>query len=45
MLDDLRQRVAEDRKNGFLPFMVIGTAGTTAAGVIDPFLKIAQFCR
>src|ERR1700678_924637 len=31
-VDDLTRCVAEDRKNGFLPFMVIGTAGTTAAG-------------
>lgn len=42
--DDLRQRVAEDRKNGFIPFMVIGSAGTTAAGVIDPLPEIAQMC-
>ena len=34
--DELKRRVAEDRRNGFLPFMVIGSAGTTAAGVIDP---------
>ena len=25
--------------------MVIGTGGTTAAGVIDPLLEIAHFCR
>src|SRR3984885_9341628 len=35
-LDELRRCVAEDRNKGFLPFMVIGTAGTTAAGIIDP---------
>ncbi len=44
-VDDLARRVAEDRRSGFLPFMVIGTAGTTAAGVIDPLLEIGQFCR
>ena len=44
-LDDLERRVAEDRKNGLLPFMVVGTAGTTAAGVIDPLPEIARFCR
>jgi glutamate/tyrosine decarboxylase-like PLP-dependent enzyme len=43
-LEDLERRVAEDRKNGFIPFMVIGTAGTTAAGIIDPLDKIARFC-
>ncbi len=44
-VDDLRRRVAEDRKYGFLPFMVIGTGGTTAAGVIDPLLEIGRFCQ
>ncbi len=42
---DLARRVAEDRNNGFAPFMVIGTAGTTAAGIIDPLPEIAAFCR
>jgi len=42
--EDLRQRVTEDSKNGFIPFMVIGSAGTTAAGVIDPLPEIAQMC-
>lgn len=42
---DLKRQVAEDRKNGFAPFMVIGTAGTTAAGVIDPLTEIGSFCR
>jgi len=44
-LDSLTNRVMEDRKNGLLPFMVIGTAGTTAAGIIDPLAKIAQICN
>jgi glutamate/tyrosine decarboxylase-like PLP-dependent enzyme len=42
---DLARRVEEDRKNGFTPLMAIGTAGTTAAGVIDPLLELAGFCR
>jgi glutamate/tyrosine decarboxylase-like PLP-dependent enzyme len=42
---ELQRCVAEDRNHGFLPFMVIGTAGTTAAGVIDPLPEMAQFCR
>lgn len=44
-LKDLQRRVAEDRENGFAPFMVIGTAGTTATGVIDPLEEIGEFCR
>jgi glutamate/tyrosine decarboxylase-like PLP-dependent enzyme len=42
---DLAKRVTEDRSIGLLPFMVIGTAGTTAAGIIDPLAGIAQFCK
>jgi len=42
---DLARRVAEDRKDGFAPFMVVGTVGTTATGVIDPLPDLARFCR
>ena len=42
---DLRRMVEEDRKDGFIPFMVVGTAGTTAAGVIDPLPELGQFCK
>lgn len=44
-LEDLAKRVAEDRKNGLAPFMVVGTAGTTVAGVIDPLPDLVRFCR
>jgi len=44
-LRDLERQVAEDRKNGYAPFMVVGAAGTTAAGVIDPLPEIGCFCR
>lgn len=43
--DDLARRVAEDRHRGHAPFMVVGTVGTTAAGVIDPLPDLARFCR
>jgi glutamate/tyrosine decarboxylase-like PLP-dependent enzyme len=42
---DLKRRVAQDRKDGFTPFMVIGAGGTTAAGVIDPLQEIGCFCQ
>ncbi len=42
---DLSRRVAEDRRNGLLPFMVIGTGGTTAAGIIDPLPEIGRFSK
>ena len=44
-LADLAKRVAEDRRGGFAPFMVVGTVGTTAAGAIDPLFDLAHFCR
>jgi glutamate/tyrosine decarboxylase-like PLP-dependent enzyme len=44
-LGDLERRVADDRRKGFIPFMAIGTAGTTAAGAIDPLTELGNFCR
>jgi aromatic-L-amino-acid decarboxylase len=44
-IKDLARRVTEDRRNGRAPFMVIGTAGTTATGVIDPLEEIGGFCQ
>lgn len=44
-LADLKRKVNEDRRNGFYPFLVVGTAGTTGTGVIDPLHEIARFCR
>ena len=42
---DLERQVSEDRENGFAPVMVVGTAGSTGAGVIDPLPEIARFCK
>jgi glutamate/tyrosine decarboxylase-like PLP-dependent enzyme len=42
---DLSTQVTQDRQNGFLPFMVTGTAGTTAAGAIDPLRDLSTICR
>jgi len=44
-MDRLRERVAEDRRAGFRPFLVIGTGGSVATGAVDPLAQIAAFCR
>lgn len=40
-LDDM---VAEDKKQGLLPLVVIASAGTTDAGMVDPLNEIAEIC-
>ncbi len=44
-LDELEKAVEEDLKNGLIPFVVIGTAGTTNTGSVDPLEEIAAICR
>jgi aromatic-L-amino-acid/L-tryptophan decarboxylase len=40
----LRSRIEHDRAAGELPFLVVATAGSTAAGIIDPLPEVAQIC-
>lgn len=41
----LQQAMAEDRRNGFRPFLVAGTAGTVDVGAIDDLTALADVAR
>jgi aromatic-L-amino-acid decarboxylase len=43
--DALKALIAEDRKAGYEPFLVIGTAGTVDIGATDDLKAIAEICR
>jgi glutamate/tyrosine decarboxylase-like PLP-dependent enzyme len=44
-IDDLRRLIAGDRATGQIPFCVVGTAGSTATGAIDPLYALADICQ
>jgi aromatic-L-amino-acid decarboxylase len=44
-LDALREVIAEDRRTGRTPFLVVGTAGTVDTGAIDDLDALASICR
>jgi len=44
-IEALKEKIKEDKANGFIPFCIIGNAGTVNTGAIDPLdelLKIAK---
>jgi glutamate/tyrosine decarboxylase-like PLP-dependent enzyme len=44
-VDALRDAIASDRAEGCVPVMVVATAGTTVAGMVDPLEACAQVAR
>lgn len=41
----LREAIEDDRRAGKTPLMVVGTAGTTNTGAVDPLLTLAEICK
>jgi glutamate/tyrosine decarboxylase-like PLP-dependent enzyme len=41
----LQRMIAEDRKAGHRPAVVVGTAGSVSTGAIDPLPELAAFCQ
>lgn len=44
-LDQLETSIRRDAQQGFRPLMVVGTAGTTATGIIDPLEELSSLSR
>ena len=44
-VDQLRSQIAADKKSGFTPICVVGSAGTVNTGVVDPLNRIADVGR
>lgn len=38
----LQNQIEKDKKDGYLPLLIVATAGTTNAGIVDPISKIAD---
>jgi glutamate/tyrosine decarboxylase-like PLP-dependent enzyme len=41
----LRNAIAEDRADGFQPFLVIANGGAISTGIVDPLREIGALCR
>ncbi len=44
-LDALRQRIEEDRRAGFSPFLIVASAGTTNTGAVDDLQALADVAQ
>lgn len=44
-INKLKNAIARDRLAGLKPFCVIGTAGTTNTGTVDPLSEISAICK
>ena len=44
-MNDLEEKIVEDKNNSKHPFAVVATAGTVNTGAIDPLKAIAELCQ
>jgi aromatic-L-amino-acid/L-tryptophan decarboxylase len=44
-IEALEQAIYDDRRNGFTPFVVIGSVGTVDTGTIDDLTSLANLCQ
>ena len=44
-INKLKNAIAKDRLAGLQPFCLIGTAGTTNTGTVDPLTELAAICK
>ena len=42
---ELQRAITEDREQGWVPFCVVGTLGTTSSTSVDPAGALAEICR
>ena len=43
--EKLSEAIARDKQNGWLPFCVVATIGTTSTTSVDPVREIAEICK
>ncbi len=43
-VDALEAAIAQDRRDGLAPFLVVSSAGTTNTGAVDPLGRLADLC-
>ena len=44
-ISELNEQVVKDLEKGLIPFLIIGSAGTTDTGAIDPLESMAKTCN